>query len=322
MKNYLNLLSKILIEGKVKSSGRNGMPDVKGLTGETIKMDLSEGFPLLTTKKMFLKGIVHELLWFIRGETNIKSLVNNNIHIWDKNAYTWYKKYASLNGNKDQNCILHDNGDETLRMFTFDEFIEEVKKGNTSSYKGYTIGDMGKIYGYQWRSQNGIDQLKECYNSILSNPYSRYHIIDAWNKVDFPEMGLPPCHMVYQFTVMPPENDQTQIKILDLTMYQRSCDTLLGVPFNIASMALFLEIMAKAVNMKPGKATWVGGDVHIYLPHIPVVKEQLRRTPLKLPKIEITKALLTFEDIVNLKPKDIVLKDYVSYPKLAGELFG
>jgi thymidylate synthase len=349
MKQYLDLLQNILDNGVEKESGRANMPNTIGISHGVIQMNLQDGFPLLTTKKMYWKGIVHELLWFLRGETNIKYLVDNDVNIWNGDAYRWYLKYAELNGFEPQNRILHDNKDGSYRVFTSEEFIEEIKNDNRNSYKGYTMGDLGKVYGFQWRNQNGVDQIKELIDGLKTNPYSRYHIIDGWNKADFKDMALPPCHLLYQFIVRPLtekerikflEIDDTVINgdhefsttnfldsvgvpkfYLDLNMYQRSCDTFLGVPFNIASMSILLMIMAKVANMIPGVATWIGGDTHLYLDHIPMVKEQLKRTPHDLPELIINAELNSLDDILNLQIEDFELTKYAYHPTIKAELF-
>jgi len=209
--------------------------------------------------------------------------------------------------------------------------------------RGYALGDLGKVYGYQWRNQNGVDQIMDIIMGLKTNPYSRYHILDAWQKSDFKDMALPPCHLMYQFIVRPlstqerkdwfftsPIYRKNMDKVLDeynvpkfylnLNMYQRSCDTFLGVPFNIASMSLLLMIMAKTCNMIPKQSKWSGGDVHLYLDHLPVAKEQIERTPKKLPQMIIKKDLDTLNDILTLTIDDFELINYESDDKLFGEL--
>lgn len=346
MNQYLNLLNNIIKNGVEKESGRANMPNTIGISHGVIQMNLLEGFPLLTTKKMYWKGIVHELLWFLRGETNIKYLVDNNVNIWNGDALRWYndvyvKKYNAP-------------------ILTMEQFIEKVKSESKFLYPNdggyvmdmYIYGDLGKVYGYQWRNQNGVDQVKDVVDGLKTNPYSRYHIIDAWNKADFREMALPPCHLLYQFIVRPLTLEE-RVKIygidiinktdagyysrtdaeirmdiakvpkfyLDLNMYQRSCDVALGVPTNLASMSLLLIIMAKVSNMIAGQATWIGGDTHIYVNHINGLKEQLLREPFKLPKININKELSSLEDILSLTIDDFELVDYQSHPKIKFELF-
>ena len=344
MKQYLELLDKILTEGVEKESGRPNMPNTIGISNATIRMDLGEGFPLLTTKKMFLKGIIHELLWFLRGDTNIKYLVDNGVNIWSSDAYRWYlKKYEEF-------INLESRFQEELpyRFETQEEFIDAIKKGRdyrliSKVIGNYHLGDLGKVYGYQWRNQNGVDQIKDVIEGLKNNPYSRYHIIDSWNKVDFPEMALPPCHLLYQFIVRPmsfeerknliPENIPNFLShedldcynipkyFLDLNMYQRSCDIFLGVPFNLASMSLLLIIIAKVSNMAPGIAYWIGGDTHLYLDHIPMAQEQLKRTPNRLPYLTITKELKSLGDILELTIDDFVLSNYKSDKSIKAELF-
>lgn len=371
MKKYQDLLQRIIDEGCEKESGRPNMPHVWGIEDGEIKMDLREGFPLLTTKKMPWKMIVHELLWFLRGETNIKYLVDNGTNIWNGDAYRWYQKYCNEQG-------------ITQYLETIEQFVDAIKniestyftsKGlgyylktpdagleeylNTMSNKNrsyfYILGDLGKVYGYQWRNQNGVDQIMDIIMGLKTNPYSRYHILDAWQKSDIKDMALPPCHLMYQFIVRPltlnerifhgndiPEfiedcmnDDERGIPTdydalcnihnvpkfyLNLNMYQRSCDTFLGVPFNIASMSLLLMIMAKLCNMIPKQSKWMGGDVHLYLDHIPVAKEQIGRIPKPLPTMVIKKDLNIFNDVLTLTIDDFELINYESDDKLFGEL--
>ena len=365
MKQYLDLLQDILNNGREKESGRENMPNTIGLSRGTILMEnVEENFPLLTTKKMFWKGIVHELLWFLRGETNIKYLVDNNVNIWNGDAYRWYLKYCDdfkIESDFDsvekfsesiKKYINYSNGIvEYIRLIPLPKSLIDLLQFN------YILGDLGKVYGYQWRNQNGVDQIKDILDELKKNPYGRYKILDGWNKKDFPEMALPPCHLLYQFIVRPmtsTEREDYYAKIynfneeqhwemnpnatdedvhkimeeegipryfLDLNMYQRSCDTFLGVPFNLASMSLLLMIMAKSVGMIAGDAFWIGGDVHLYNDHLPMVNEQLSREPLKLPKMIIKKELNSFEDMLSLTIDDFELIDYESHPSIKAELF-
>jgi thymidylate synthase len=359
MKRYLDLLQKILDEGVEKESGRANMPNTIGISKGDIEMNLLEGFPLLTTKKMYWKGIVHELLWFLRGETNIKYLVDNNVNIWNGDAYRWYLKHC-----EDNKIIPYfDTQDKfvdfikSIKSMYYDSMNVlhyELETNNDKLYAhllalnaiDYIVGDLGKVYGYQWRNQNGVDQVKEVLDGLKNNPYSRYHIIDAWNKADFRDMALPPCHLLYQFIVRPLSHVEREelarhcvpLRLynwskeqldgnnipkfyLDLNMYQRSCDTFLGVPFNIASMSLLLMIFATLNNMIPGIANWIGGDTHLYVDHIPVVKEQLSREPRELPKMLIKKELNSLEDILALTIDDFELIDYNPMDSIKAELF-
>jgi thymidylate synthase len=354
MKQYQDLLQEILDNGREKESGRANMPNTIGLSRGTILMEnIEENFPLLTTKKMFWKGIVHELLWFLRGETNIKYLVDNSVNIWNGDAYRWYLNYVKTMVEPDYDYLADDPIESRTRPFTMEEFIENIKAGrlgnDLNSDMNYKLGDLGKVYGYQWRNQNGVDQIADIINDLKNNPYGRYKILDAWNKKDFPEMSLPPCHLLYQFIVRPMSPKErisyavevmgyrsfrdgriTEEKFdelgvpkyyLDLNMYQRSCDTFLGVPFNLASMSLLLMIMAKSVGMIAGDAFWIGGDTHLYVDHLDVVKEQISREPLKLPKMVIKKELNSLEDILELTIDDFELLNYQSHDKLTAELF-
>lgn len=320
MIQYQHLLKDILAFGVEKRSGRANIPNTFGISHATMKFNLQQGFPLLTTKKMYLKGVIHELLWFLRGETNIKPLVDNNVNIWNKDAYRWYETLSDI--------VEKESG--MKRAFNTEESFVNAIKGtephfiyhvtNEGRQIHYTLGDLGRVYGYQWRNQNGVDQIKEVLKSLKENPDSRYHIIDGWNKADFKEMALPPCHLLYQF-IARPKADLSNEYILDLNMYQRSCDTFLGVPFNISSMSLLLMIFAKASGMEPGTATWIGGDTHIYMDHKPMVELQLSRNPYPLPKMEITKELNSLEDILALKYEDFKLSDYQHHPEIKAELF-
>ena len=340
MKQYLNLLQNIIDNGREKESGRENMPPTIGLSKGIIEMDLQKGFPLLTTKKMYWKGIVHELLWFLHGDTNIKYLVDNDVNIWNKDAYRWYlKKICNLKTDKEP--------------LTIEEFIENIKEGNldVAGIFKYKLGDLGLVYGYQWRNQNGVDQVKDCIEGLQKNPYTRNHIINAWNAADIKDMALLPCHLLYQFIVRPMTLDQRHNEYaslnngmrlnfdsvyritkamdemnipkfyLDLNMYQRSCDTFLGVPFNLASMSLLLMLFAKTCNMVAGVSTWIGGDTHLYVNHINLAKEQIKREPYPLPQLLIKKELLSFNDILCLDINDFELVNYKSHPAIKAELF-
>lgn len=324
MKQYQDLLENITSNGVEKQSARANMPNTIGLSFAHLSFNLQEGFPLLTTKKMFYKGIIHELLWFIRGDTNIKYLVDNGVKIWNQDAYKWYLKYADMyiNGHPphkfDDSMLFIDN--KVRRRYTLEEFMEKVKEGHhthTPAFGGYCFGDLGKVYGYQWRNQNGVDQLADVVKGLKENPYSRYHIIDGWNKADFSEMALPPCHLLYQFTSRPKEEGGF---FLDLNMYQRSCDTFLGVPFNIASASLFLMIIAKASGMEAGVFNWIGGDTHLYVTHEEQIEEQLSRRPFDLPKMHILPEINSLEDIEKLTIDDFLLKGYECHPPIKAEL--
>jgi len=523
MKQYQDLLQQILDNGREKESGRANMPNTIGISHAVIKMDLQEGFPLLTTKKMYWKGIVHELLWFLRGETNIKYLVDNNVNIWNGDAYRYFKERLWL---------LPD-----VESITIDEFLVRVKEERIEEKFHYIYGDLGPVYGHQWRNHNGfidyfqigkkpnidvsnhktfgfgnkgetkgvkshplfqtwsnmisrcynyndpsfskyggkgvyvsddwlffdkfkedaktlvnyelkennpneyqldkdflggkyysketciwlsikenaslhsknivyvlsndvdtittdniegtakklgieptnlnrvcngkrktaggwylvskqdnnvgVDQIADIMKDLKENPMGRYKILDAWNPTQRKVCALAPCHLLYQFIVRPmtlherdewawnnglkeeyqssaPMKENEWIEwhdnhnvpkfYLDLNMYQRSVDTPLGCPYNLASMSLLLMLFAKASNMIAGVSTWIGGDTHIYLNQIDGVKEQLKREPYKLPQMVINKELNSLDDILSLTIDDFELIDYVSHSTIKFEL--
>lgn len=311
MKAYLQIVKGILDgAGSYKPAARANMPGTFGLSNAVIRHDLYEGFPLLTTKKMYWKGIVCELLWMLKGDTNIRYLLENNVHIWDQDAYRFYLKQAKAG------LLGSEHGRYPLEFDRFVALCSELRYSQLSLTGNYRLGDLGKIYGYQWRSQNGVDQIAEVLDSLNNAPFSRYHIIDGWNKADFTEMALPPCHLLYQFIVRPDRKGLS----LDLNMYQRSCDIFLGVPFNIASMALMLLIFSKACGYEPGVITWIGGDVHVYETHLVQAYEQLRREPRPLPSVKLVKNINTLEDIERLTPDDFILEGYDPYPAIKAKL--
>ena len=257
MKQYLDLLKKIKEEGVIRGD-RTGT-GTKGIFGAQLRFDLSKGFPLMTTKKMFTKGIIHELLWFIKGDTNIKYLTDNGVHIWDEWA--------------DEN------------------------------------GDLGPVYGKQWRDWDGIDQIKNVIESIRKNPNGRRHIVTAWNPAEVDQMALPPCHCLFQFYVAHGK--------LSCQLYQRSADVFLGVPFNIASYALLTCMIAKICGLEPGEFVHTFGDVHIYLNHLKQVDEQLSREPLTLPYLVLEGDQTEIEDF---KFEDIQIVGYASHPAIKAEV--
>lgn len=288
MQQYLDLLKDVLENGVWKEPARAGMPRAKEIFCRTMRFDLSKGFPLLTTKKMFTKGIVGELLWFLRGDTNIKYLVDNGIHIWDDDAYKYYKR---LGGTASK-----------------EEWFKNLKRYPT------TLGNCGAIYGEQWRKWDGgiVDQIANLIDSLKRKPNSRYHIVTAWQPSDFLDKSqkyaaLPACHIMFQCSVRDGK--------LDLMMLQRSCDLFLGVPFNIASYALLTHILAAEVGLEPGEFVWVGNSVHLYENHIEQAKEQLGRTPLSLCKLEFTPKKIEEYEISDFK-----FTDYESYPAIKAPL--
>ena len=293
MKQYLDLLARIKNEGIVKTD-RTGT-GTKSVFGHQMRFDLSEGFPLLTTKKVFLKGIIHELLWFLNGDTNIKYLVDNGVHIWDNDAYRYYNEL----------CVK-----EGVLPVTMEEFLRAAQEGILSPIEGYKFGDLNHVYGYQWRSwprPNGetIDQIQQAVDLITKNPDSRRIIVSAWNVADVEHMALPPCHTLFQFYVADGK--------LSCMLYQRSADTFLGVPFNIASYALLTMMMAQVCGLKPGEFVHTTGDTHLYLNHFEQVDEQLSRTPRKLPTMRINPDV---KSIFDFKFEDFELEGYDPYPTI------
>lgn len=262
MQQYLDLLQRTISEG-VRKEDRTGTGTVS-IFGHQSRFDLSEGFPVLTTKKLHLKSIIHELLWFLNGDTNIKYLNDNGVRIWN-------------------------------------EWADED-------------GDLGHIYGYQWRSwpdYNGgfIDQISQVVETIKNNPDSRRMIVSSWNVADLPNMNLPPCHAFFQFYVA--DNK------LSLQLYQRSADIFLGVPFNIASYALLLKMMAQVTGLQEGDFVHTFGDAHIYLNHLEQVNLQLSREPRVLPEMKINPDV---KDIFKFKFEDFELINYDPHPHIKGKV--
>ncbi|MBE6174647.1 MAG: thymidylate synthase [Rikenellaceae bacterium] len=293
MKQYLDLLARIKNEGVVKTD-RTGT-GTKSVFGHQMRFDLSEGFPLLTTKKVFLKGIIHELLWFLAGDTNIKYLVDNGVHIWDNDAYRYYNEL----------CVK-----EGVLPVSMEEFLRAAQEGIDSPIEGYKFGDLNHVYGYQWRSwprPNGeaIDQIQQAVDLIKNNPDSRRIIVSAWNVADVEKMALPPCHTLFQFYVADGK--------LSCMLYQRSADTFLGVPFNIASYALLTMMMAQVCGLEAGEFVHTTGDTHLYLNHFEQVEEQLSRTPRTLPKMHLNPEV---KSIFDFKYEDFTLTDYDPYPTI------
>ena len=295
MKQYLELLGKICREGVVRGD-RTGT-GTKGIFGYQMRFDLSEGFPLVTTKKLFLKGVIYELLWFLRGDTNIKYLVDNGVHIWDSDAFRYYNEL----------CIKHG-----VLPVDMDTFLSAA--GMESPIDGYCFGDLNNVYGYQWRSWptgdgGAIDQIKKVVETIKTNPNSRRMIVSAWNVADVDSMALPPCHTMFQFFVAEGK--------LSCQLYQRSGDTFLGVPFNIASYALLTMMIAKECGLEAGEFIHTLGDAHLYLNHQEQAAEQLSREPRKLPKMHLNPDV---KSIFDYKYEDFTLEGYDPYPAIKAPL--
>ncbi len=262
MQQYLDLLDRVIKTGIAKGD-RTGTGTIS-VFGHQMRFDLQDGFPLLTTKKLHLKSIIHELLWFLNGETNVKYLQDNGVRIWNE----WARE----------------------------------------------DGELGPIYGYQWRSwpaSNGkhIDQISQVVDSIKNNPNSRRHIVSAWNVGEIENMALPPCHILFQFYVADGK--------LSCQLYQRSADVFLGVPFNIASYAILLQMMAQATGLKPGEFVHTLGDAHIYNNHIEQVKLQLTREPKPLAQMIINPDI---KNIFDFKFEDFSLENYDAHPHIKGAI--
>jgi thymidylate synthase len=262
MKQYLDLLDHVINNGAEKRD-RTGTGTIS-VFGYQMRFNLGEGFPILTTKKMHLKSIIHELLWFISGDTNVKYLNDNGVRIWNE----WADK----------------------------------------------DGNLGPVYGYQWRSWPAadgtkVDQLSELINNIKKSPDSRRLIISAWNVGEIQKMALPTCHVIFQFYVAAGK--------LSCQLYQRSCDIFLGIPFNTASYALLTLMIAQVTGLKPGDFVHTLGDAHIYMNHIEQVKLQLGRRPFPLPKMEINPAV---DDILKFRFEDFTLRNYEAHPHIKGEI--
>lgn len=290
MKQYLDLCKKVLTEGHQKSD-RTGTGTISYF-GAQMRFDLNEGFPLLTTKRVHLKSIIYELLWFIKGDTNIKYLVDHDVRIWNEWPYESYRKSAAFQG-------------ETL-----EEFAEKIK---TDSSFAKQYGDLGPVYGKQWRhfgtGDHYVDQLKEVIDQIRQNPDSRRLIVCAWNPLEVSQMVLPPCHSLFQFYV----NDGK----LSCMLYQRSADLFLGVPFNIASYALLTMMVAKVCHLELGEFVHTLGDAHIYSNHLEQIEKQLKRAPRALPRLVIHKETEQIEDFVY---EDFELIDYNPHKGIKGKV--
>jgi thymidylate synthase len=285
MKQYLDFLQHILNKGEEKPDRTN--TGIISTFGYQMRFDLRDGFPLLTTKKVHFKSVVHELLWFIKGDTNIKYLVDNDVRIWNEWPYQNFKNHADYNGE------------------TQDEFVARLKNDADFAEKH---GKLGPVYGKQWRDFNGFDQLAKTIENIKNNPESRRLIVSSWNPPQIKDMALPPCHMMFQFYVSGNK--------LSLQMYQRSADAFLGVPFNIASYALLLALVAKVTGLEACEFVHTIGDAHIYLNHLEQVKTQLAREPRQLPKLKIVER----NNIEDFTYEDIVLENYNPHPTIKGKV--
>ena len=286
MKQYLDLCRYILENGHQKAD-RTGTGTIS-VFGYQMRFNLSEGFPLLTTKRVHLKSIIHELLWVISGSTNIRPLVLNDVRIWNDWPYAKYSKSKDFQGE------------------TIEEFAEKIKNDEKFAE---VWGDLGPVYGKQWRNFDGVDQLSNLIKEIKTNPNSRRLIISAWNPKEVADMALPPCHSFMQFYV----NEGK----LSCQLYQRSGDVFLGVPFNIASYSLFTMMIAQVCGLEPGDFVHTLGDAHIYLNHLEQVNRQLKRTPRPLPQMKINPNV---KSIFDFKYEDFELVGYDPYKGIKGKV--
>lgn len=286
MQQYLDLIKTVLEKGTYKGD-RTGTGTISYF-GYQMRFNLEDGFPLVTTKKVHLKSIIYELLWFIKGDTNIKYLVDNGVSIWNDWPYKSYKESSEYNGE------------------TMEEFVQKIKEDPEFAKKW---GNLGPVYGKQWRNFDGVDQFMNIINEIKENPNSRRLIVSSWNPKEIPFMALPPCHSLYQFYVIDGK--------LCLQLYQRSGDIFLGIPFNIASYSLLLMMVAKVTGLKPGTFVHTIGDAHIYTNHIDQVKLQISREPYPLPKMLIKRDT---NNILDFTYDDFELVDYKCHPRIKGEV--
>ena len=286
MRQYLDLCKSVLENG-IKKEDRTGTGTISYF-GRQMRCNLNEGFPLLTTNRVHLKSIIHELLWFISGDTNIKYLVDNDVRIWNDWPFAAYQKSEEYQGE------------------TIEDFAAKVKESDEFAAKW---GKLGPVYGKQWRNFSGVDQLEDLINQIKTNPTSRRLIISAWNPGEIHEMALPPCHCFMQFYV----NDGK----LSCQLYQRSADIFLGVPFNIASYSLFTMMIAQVTGLGLGDFVHTIGDAHIYLNHLEQIDKQLKREPRALPKMIINPNV---KSIYDFKFEDFELVDYNPHKGIKGKV--
>lgn len=285
-RQYLDLLQHVLDNG-VEKSDRTGTGSIS-VFGYQTRYDLSEGFPLLTTKKMFTRGIFEELLWFLSGSTHIRPLIEKNVGIWNGDAYKQFKNSDDFAGE------------------SFDDFVEKLKTDDAFLDKH---GELGPVYGKQWRDFGGVDQITQLIESLSKAPDSRRHLVTAWNPTQTADMALPPCHVLFQFYIADGK--------LSCQLYQRSADAFLGVPFNIASYSALVMMLASVLDLEPGEFVHTFGDLHIYKNHVEAVKEQLSREPLALPTLWVNPEV---KDIFSFTMDDLRVEGYEHHPAIRAQL--
>ena len=288
MKQYLDLCRDVLENGEQRGD-RTGTGTISKF-GYQIRFNLEEGFPLLTTKKVFHRGIFEELFWFLKGETNIRPLALKNVKIWNDWPYAKYQKSDEYQGE------------------SMEEFIRKICDDEAFADKW---GDLGPVYGKQWRNFGGVDQISQLIENLKNDPYSRRHLVVAYNPAEVDQMALPPCHAFFQFYV------SADKKKLSCQLYQRSADLFLGVPFNIASYSLLLAMVAQVCGYQPYEFVHTFGDTHIYLDHIDQIKEQLTREPRPLPKLWLNPEI---DNIFDFTIDDVKILDYDPWPAIKGKV--
>lgn len=306
MQQYLDLANKIMNEGTEKND-RTGV-GTKSVFGHQMRFDLQEGFPLLTTKRVAFRLVKSELLWFLKGDTNIRYLLEHNNHIWDEWAFERYIESNSYKGPDMTNFGVRSQQDETFNETYKKEMKTFNKKVLEEDDFAEKYGTLGNVYGAQWRSWptaggDTIDQIKNVIESIKNNPDSRRHIVTAWNPAEVEDMALPPCHALFQFYVADGK--------LSCQLYQRSADVFLGVPFNIASYALLTHMIARETNLEVGEFIHTLGDAHIYSNHYNQIKKQLSREPKSLPKLILNEEK---NSVFDFDMDDIKIKNYDPLP--------
>ena len=307
METYINLINKVLENGS-RREDRTGVGTL-GIFGHQMRFDLTKGFPILTTKRVAFGLVKSELLWFLKGDSNIRYLLEHNNHIWDEWAFLNYIQSSDYHGPDMNNFGIRALEDsEFNQMYQKEMKIFQEKILNDPDFC-QKHGNLGDVYGKQWRSwqtRSGdtIDQISQVIDDIKKNPYSRRLIVSAWNPEDIPNMALPPCHTLFQFYV-----DHGK---LSCQLYQRSADIFLGVPFNIASYALLTHLIARETQLEVGEFIHTIGDGHLYLNHLEQVQELIKRQPRELPTLQINSDL----PMDQLKVEDIILKDYNPHPRI------